>query len=290
MSGEPRKKTRVHTPSSGRALAYLNPLKAAMGLWAFKSVIRQLTRRRIFQRYKGSHLGLAWCVLEPLAMICVYTFVFSVIFKTRWYRGFGETYTEYALVVFAGLIPFSLFSDVLTNAPNLVPGNRGFVKKVAFPLEVLPVVEVGSQLSDALIRCLVLLVVTVLMTQKIYWTIIFLPVLFIPLLLFCLGLAWFFAALGVYVRDMGHFLKIIAAMLFFLTPIVYPITSVPESLRPFLLANPLCLIISYFRDVILWDQLPGMWELCGLTGACLVVAMAGYAFFMKQKSSFVDMV
>ena len=266
----------------------LNPFSIVRNLWEQRDLIRQLVSREVSQRYRGSYLGVLWSFITPLLMLLIYTFVFSVVFKARW-RAEAETPTgEFALTLFAGLAAFNLFSEVMNRAPGLVLAVPNYVKKVVFPLEVLPVVAVGSALVNSLITAGLVLVGSVLVLGHVSPTVVLLPLAYLPLILLCLGLSWFLASLGVYIRDIGQGIGIVVQMLFFASPVFYSPTAVPERIRGVLLANPLTLILDAFRQTLLWGELLNwrMWIVW--TTMTAAIALLGYVWFMKTKKGFAD--
>jgi lipopolysaccharide transport system permease protein len=255
-------------------------------LWRNRQLIVQMTKREVVGRYKGSVMGLAWSFFNPVFMLVVYTFVFSVIFKSRW--GGDESRTLFAVVLFVGMIVLGLFSEVLNRAPSLILSNVNYVKKVVFPLEILPVIAMGAALFHSLISLSVLLAAFVLFNGYLHWTVIFAPLIFLPLVIVTLGLAWALAALGVFLRDVGQTIGIITTVLLFLSPVFYPVTAVPEQFRPFIMANPLTFIIEQAREVLIWGHAPDWIGLGIYTAAAIVVAWAGYALFQKTRKGFAD--
>lgn len=282
--------TKIISAQKDSARDYANPLKMVRNLWGQRELINQFTRRRVLERYRGSYFGLLWSFVTPLAMLIVYTFVFSVIFKARWEGSMTGSHAEFALALFAGLIAFNVFSESTLAAPVLIVGNPNYVKKVIFPLEILPVSSLGAAIVNSGFSLIILLVGTLIVVGRIPWTVIFLPLMYLPLIFLCLGLAWFLASLGVFIRDIGHLLAVVVQLLFFLTPIFYPISAIPEAFRFFIYLNPLTFIVNHFRRVALFGQRPDWTEFglmtVGMYGVCLV----GYIWFMKSKKTFADVV
>jgi lipopolysaccharide transport system permease protein len=258
-------------------------------LWRNRQLIVQMTKREVVGRYKGSALGLAWSFFNPVFMLVVYTFVFSEIFKSRW-GGVGgdESKTQFAVILFVGMIVLSLFSEVLNRAPSLILSNINYVKKVVFPLEILPVIAMGAALLHGLISLSVLLAAFVLFNGYLHWTAIFTPLVLLPLVILTTGLAWMLASLGVFLRDVSQTIGIITTVLMFLSPVFYPVTAVPEDYRPFIMANPLTFIIEQAREVLIWGQLPNWLGLGAYTFAAITIAWAGYAWFQKTRKGFAD--
>lgn len=257
-------------------------------LWRNRHLIVQMTRREVVGRYKGSALGLAWSFLTPILMLAVYTFVFSVVFKARWGTDGDESKTQFALVLFVGMIVHGLFAEVLNRAPGLILSNVNYVKKVVFPLDVLPVIAMGAALFHASISLAVLLIAFALFNGYLHWTIIFVPVVLLPLVILTLGVAWIFASLGVFLRDVGQTVGIITTMMLFLAPIFYPVTALPEEVRPLIMANPLTFIIEEARGVVILGRMPEWTGLGIYTLAATAVAWAGFAWFQKTRKGFAD--
>lgn len=258
----------------------------AKSLWRNRQLIVQMTKREVVGRYKGSVMGLAWSFFNPVFMLVVYTFVFSMIFKSRW--GGDDSKTLFAVVLFVGMIVLGLFSEVLNRAPSLILSNVNYVKKVVFPIEILPVIAMGAALFHSLISLGVLLVAFMLFNGYLHWTVIFTPLVLLPLIIVTLGISWMLAALGVFLRDVGQTIGIITTVLMFLSPVFYPVTAVPEKFRPFIMANPLTFIIEQAREVLIWGHTPNWIGLGVYTMAATVVAWAGYALFQKTRKGFAD--
>ena len=260
----------------------------AQSLWRNRQLIAQMTRREVVGRYKGSAFGLAWSFFNPVFMLAVYTFVFSVVFKARWGLGSEESKTQFAVVLFVGMIVHGLFAEVLNRAPNLILGNTNYVKKVVFPLEMLCVVSMGTALFHTLVSVAVLLVAFVIFNGYLYWTAVLAPLVLLPLVILTLGLAWMLASLGVFLRDVGQTIGIITTVMLFLAPVFYPVTALPEEVRPWLMANPLTYIIEQAREVLIWGHLPNWVGLGVYTVAATAIAWAGYAWFQKTRKGFAD--
>jgi lipopolysaccharide transport system permease protein len=276
-------------PRSGSAARYLDPVRMARSLWQHRELIARLIGQEVVQRYRGSYLGIVWSLITPILMLAVYAFVFSVVFQARW-GALGESpHTgQFALTLFAGLIPFGVFSEVVNRAPSLILAVPNYVKKVVFPLEILPVVALGSAVVHSLISAAILLAGSLLLLGAVSPTVLLLPLAYLPLIFLTLGVSWFLASLGVYVRDIGHAIGVVVQVLFFLSPIFYPVSAVPERFRPVLYANPLTEIIAGFRRTALWGE-PlawGSWSVLVLGTAA--AALVGYAWFMQTRKGFAD--
>lgn len=281
--------SRVATPRPTTALAHLSALRALRNLLAHRELIARLTVQEVRQRYQGSALGVLWSLITPALMLTVYTVVFSVIFQARWaVAGPAARPADFALVLFAGLIPFNVLAEVAGRAPSLVLATPSYVKRVVFPLEILPVVAVASAVAHSLIALAVLCVAQVALTGRMPATVALVPLAYAPLVLVALGVGWVLASLGVYLRDIGHVVGVATHVLLFLSPIFYPIEAVPEGLRAVIRANPLTTILDAFRRLVLWDMAPawGPWGVVLALGAA--IALLGYAWFMQTKKGFAD--
>ncbi len=261
----------------------------ARSLWHNRQLIAQMTKREVVGRYKGSVMGLAWSFLNPVFMLAVYTFVFSVVLKSRWTgEGGDESTTGFAVVLFVGLIVHGLFAEVLNRAPTLILSNVNYVKKVVFPLEILPVIALGVAIFHGLVSIAVLLAAFFLFNGYLQWSVLLLPFVLLPLIVVTLGLAWFLASLGVFLRDVGQTIGIVTSVMMFMSPVFFPVSALPEQYRPLLMANPLTFIIEQSREVLIWGRLPDWAGLGAYLLAATAAAWAGYAWFQKTRKGFAD--
>ncbi len=258
--------------------------------WQHRQLISQMTRREVIGRYRGSVMGLAWSFFNPVLMLVVYTFVFSVVFKARWGVGGDESKTTFAIVLFVGLIVHGLFAECVNRAPGLILSNVNYVKKVIFPLEILPVIAMGSALFHTFVSVVVLLVAIALLGTGISWTLLFFPMVILPLLLATMGIAWFLAALGVYVRDVAQITGVITGVLMFLSPVFYPLSALPQKYQVWLQLNPLTFVMEEARKVVVFGHLPdfAVWAI-HLLGSS-VIAWLGFAWFQKTRKGFADVI
>lgn len=268
----------------------VTPAAMIRSLWRNRDLIRQMTWREVLGRYRGSLFGLAWSFFNPILMLLVYTFVFSGVFKARWVvDGDAQaSHTQFALVLFVGLIINGLFAEILNRAPSLVLGNVNYVKKVVFPLEILPVVTAGAAVFHGLVSTGVLVLAILLVNGSLPWTAVLAPLVMIPLVVLALGFAWFLASLGVYLRDVGQTIGILTTVLMFLAPVFYPIAALPEFIRPWLLLNPLTLVIEQARDVLIWGRLPSWRDWSVYSGVAVACAWLGYFWFQRTRKGFAD--
>lgn len=258
------------------------------GLWHNRKLILQMSRREVIGRYKGSVLGLLWSFLNPVFMLTVYTFVFSVVFKARWGVDGNDSKTQFAVVLFVGMIVHGLFAEVVNRAPSLILANVNYVKKVIFPLEILPVITMCAALFHGLVSLAVLLIAFFIFNHSLQWTVIFIPLVLLPLVILTLGCAWMLASLGVFIRDVGQTIGIVTTVMMFLSPVFFPVTSLPEVYRPLIMANPLTFIIEQAREVLIWGHLPDWIGLGIYAVVATVVAWVGYVWFQKTRKGFAD--
>ena len=247
-----------------------------------------MTKREVIGRYRGSYIGIVWSFFNPLIMLLIYTFVFSVVFKARWNLDGSENKADFAIILFVGLIFHGLFSECINRAPGLILSNVNFVKKVVFPLEVLPWVAFGSAFFHTLISLTVLLIAQVCINQQMPWTVIFAPVVLLPLMFATMGFAWFLSALGVYVRDIGQVTGIFTTALLFLSAVFFPLSALPVEYQVWLKLNPLVYIIEEGRNVLIYGRIPdfAQWSIILFIG--FIVAWAGFACFQKSRHGFAD--
>ena len=260
-------------------------------LWNNRLLIWQMSKRDVIGRYKGSAMGLLWSFLNPLLMLAVYTFFFAVVFKSRWGavpNGGEESKTLFAVILFVGMIVHTLFAEVLNRAPSLILSNTNYVKKVVFPLEILPIISMGAALFHCLISLGVLLAVFVVFNGFVHWTVVLLPFIFLPFIVLTMGLAWMLASLGVYVRDVGQTIGILMSVMMFLSPVFYPVAALPDFMRPWMLANPLTFIIEQAREVLVWGRMPHWRGLALYSLLSFFVAWLGFAWFQKTSKGFAD--
>lgn len=254
-----------------------------------KSLIYQMTKREIIGRYRGSAMGLLWSFFNPIFMLTVYTFVFSVVFKARWGTGsVGESKSDFAVILFVGLIVHTLFAETLTRAPTLIIANVNYVKKVVFPLEILSIVSLAGVVFHSLVSLIVLLSAFFIFNGFIHWTVVFIPLVLFPLVVITLGLSWFLSSLGVFIRDVVQTIAILMTILMFLSPIFYPISSLPPKFQSVIMLNPLTFIIEQARNVLIWGKLPDFMGLAVYSLVSVILCWVCYAWFQKTRKGFAD--
>jgi len=265
----------------------ISPKAMVASLWVNRDLIKTLIRREVVGRYRGSILGILWSFFHPLFLLGVYTFVFSTIFKARWSTG-SDSKTEFALVLFSGLLVFNIFADCFNRAPGLILANVNYVKKVVFPLEILPWVAMGTALFHGLVGLSVWIGFYMVFFGLPHQTIMLFPMAILPLVFFTMGLSWLLASLGVYLRDVGQVIGVLTTALLFLSAIFYPLTRLPKNYQKLLYFNPLVVIIEQTRDVLIWGRLPDVRVWFGYLFGGLVMAWLGFAWFQKTRKGFAD--
>src|SRR5260221_684433 len=251
-------------------------------------LIRSMARRDILARYRGSFGDVLWTVFNPLLLMTTYFFVFGVVLRTRF--GADQSSTGFALYFLAGMLPWLAFSEAAGRAPHVILEHPNFVKKLIFPLETLPVNQVLAGLVTEMFASVVFLVALLLIRGAIPETVLWLPVLLIPQLLFTMGLCWFLAALGVFARDLGQIMGFLLTLWFFITPICYEEGNLPASAMVILRKNPIFVLVRGYRAIFLEHHAPELLPLMKLWAVALVVFFLGHAWFYKLRKSFADVI
>lgn len=252
------------------------------------NLVQKMTRRDIAVRYRGSALGLLWSLLLPLMMLGIYTFVFSVVFEARWGQGEGGSRTDFALSLFIGLMLFNVFAECFNKAPYLISGNVNYVKKVVFPLQILPVISFCSALFHLALSFGVWLLFYLGTGHSLPLTAGYFLLLLLPSTLLLLGILWILSSLSVFIRDIAQLTSVITSALLFLTPIFYPLMAIPEDIRPYLQLNPLAFLIEQSRAVLMQGLSPDWSALLAYSALSVLVGGLGYWWFMKTKKGFAD--
>ena len=252
-----------------------------------RQLIWQMTKREVIGRYRGSILGILWSFLHPVFMLTIYTFIFSVVFKAKWGTGTDDK-TEFAMILFAGLIVFNLFSETVSRSPSLINSNVNYVKKVVFPLEILPLVSVLSSCFHSLVSIGVLILFRLVIGSGFSLTTFLFPFVIVPLLLFSLGVAWVLAAMGVYLRDVSQIIGMAMTALMFVSPIFFPISALPVNYRNIVYLNPLSFLIEQGREVLIFSHLPDWEGLLLYSAIGSVTTFIGLVIFQKARTGFAD--
>ena len=259
----------------------------AADLWQHRALLGQFILRNVELRHKGSHLGLIWSFLSPVLMLGLYVLVFGYIFQGSFGVLPGETRVDYALGIFLGLTIFHFVSEVMGVAPGIIVSNPNFVKKVVFPLEILPAATVGGAAFHMLISFALALLGIVISAPAFGPGIFWIPVIFLPLGLFALGLGWLLSAIGVFFRDINQLIQFLSMALMWASGIFYTAAKYPLA-WPYLRFNPLLLAVELTRDAVLWHRPINLTHLGYLYAFSVVLCYLGYATFRKLKPAFAD--
>lgn len=264
------------------------PTQMLRSVLRHRQLIFEMVRRDVVGRYRGSLGGLVWSFINPLLMLAVYTFVFSVVFKARWGTPQESDNSTFAIILFMGLIVHALFAECINKAPGLILSNGNYVKKVVFPLEILAVVALGSAMFHMLVSVAILLVFHWILSSELHLTVLWLPLIILPFSLLTLGVAWFLAATGVFVRDIGQTTGLLTTVLVFLAPVFYPASALPEEYRPYLKLNPLTFVIEQARAVTIWGHAPDFVGLLLYSAIAFLVGICGFWWFQRTRAGFAD--
>jgi lipopolysaccharide transport system permease protein len=268
--------------SLGRAVWY--PWRT---LFRHRSLIRSMVRRDIAGRYRGSYAGLFWTVIHPLLMMVTYYFVFGIVLRTRF--GGDSRPSSFLLYFLAGMLPWLAFSEAVGRSASVVPEHRTFVKKLVFPVEILPVNLALAGLVSEAFGAIIFAAGMWYFGRPFSPQMLYLPALVAPQLLLTLGLCWFLAALGVFFRDIGQIIGFLLTLWFFVTPICYPEASLPERWMWLFAQNPIYILVRNYRLIFLEGAAPDWLALTRLTMLSAAVFLAGYAWFYKLRRSFADL-
>jgi lipopolysaccharide transport system permease protein len=265
----------------------ISPLTVVRSFFNNKDLLIDLVKRDFIGRYQGSLIGVMWSLFNPLLMLAIYTLVFSVAFKARWGGG-EESKVAFALVLFTGLIVHSFFAECINRAPTLILSHQNYVKKVVFPLEILTSMTIFSALLQLLVSLMVL--IGFCFFTDVPWNLsaLTVPILLIPLVLLTLGLSWILASLGVYFRDMAQVVGMFSTVALFLSPVFYPIDTLPATYRMFIDWNPITLPILQIRDVLLWNKQISWSEWSRSLGLSGMICYGGFWWFQKSRKGFAD--
>lgn len=262
----------------------LNPLSISSSIWRNRYLLGQLIKRDVLLRYRGAMFGVLWIFFSPLLMLTVFAFVFGHIFQTRWPQ--HESDIPFWVLLYSGLIAFNVFAETVSRAPTSVRGYPSYVKKIIFPVNILPMVPLGAALVHGGFNFLILLG-ALAWTGNLHFEVLLFPLLVAPIILFALGISWFIAAWGVFIKDMTQIVPVFVQMLLFLSPVFYPVSAVPEMLRPIYQYNPLGTVIESIRNAIIGQQVE--WSTWGMALSFgLAILILGYAFFQHSRDEFAD--
>jgi lipopolysaccharide transport system permease protein len=267
----------------------IDPFRMVMGLWYRRDLVRQFTHRNIELRHRGSRLGALWALINPLSMLALYFVVFGIFFNQRFAVLPGETRYDFSLAMFLGLALFHVFSETLSWAPGVITANPNFVKKVVFPLEVLPVAHMGATAFHLGVSLILVLGGSAFGTAGLTLHALWLPALVLPLLLLALGVAMMLAALGVFIRDIGQVTAFASTALMFASAITFPPEKIPPELD-LLRLNPLFQIVDLARRSVLWHQPMAFDKLALVYASGISIFIFGAVFFALLRKSFAEVI
>lgn len=257
-------------------------------IWRSRQLIALMTKREAMSKYKGSVFGVAWSLVTPMLMMVVYTFVFSVVFKSKWGAGSTDSKTQFAVLLFTGMIIHGLFAEIFNKAPGIILNNANYVKRVVFPIEILSIISAGSALFSAFVNVIVLMGAFFIFNGYIPWTMPLVILILGPLVIGCVGMSWILSALGVFLRDISQSVGIFTTIMTFVSPVFFPVSAIPADFQAIVRLNPLTFIIEQARDVLIWGKTPE-WSTLALYyfGAALTF-FVGFVWFQKTRKGFSD--
>lgn len=268
----------------------MNPFSLLRNLYNHRNLIRQFAWRDFIGKYKGSFFGVLWSFVTPLMMLAVYAFVFSVVFRAKWTPNSDTSQVDFALILFCGMTVFSIFGETVNRSPGLILSYPNYVKKVVFPLEILPVAALVTSLLNAGISLAILIVAQLIFNFSLSKTILLFPFILAPLMAFTLGLAWFLASIGVFVRDIGQPVGVLVTILFFMSGVFFPLSALPEKYQFLMKFNPLTMVLEESRRTLMWGELPDWtWLVIASVVSCVMMQL-GYMWFMRTKRAFADVI
>jgi lipopolysaccharide transport system permease protein len=264
-----------------------SPTESVACLWRHRDLVRELVIRDFIGRYKGSLIGAGWALFHPVLMLVVYTVVFGVAFNSKWGVG-GESKVAFALVLFSGMIVHGLIAECLNRAPTLITTQPNFVRKVVFPLEILPWVTFITAVLQFLVGFSILVAACLATGVDLHAGTLLFPVILLPLCFLTMGLTWLLSSLGVYLRDLAQGMGVITTVLLFVSPVFYPIEGLPTKFRALISMNPITLPITQLRSAMMWGT-PLDWFAWGATLLLsLLVFYAGFWWFQHSRKGFAD--
>lgn len=281
-----QEKEKTVTTTIVRSVPTRSTHEGLASLWYHRHLITIMVWRDLFGKYRGSLLGALWPIINPLGHLLLYTFVFSIVLKVRF--GTDPNMSTYALFLMAGLLPWGALSESLSRSPACILEVPNLVKRVVFPLEILPLAIVVSSLFSELIGLSVLVLVGSVYFGTFHWTLVYLPFIIVSQTLFIAGCSWLLASLGVFIQDLRHFMSLALSVWMYTSPLIYPASSFPPEFQFLAWANPMAGIIGDYRRVMLQGLAPDWFNFSIYTTAGLALWLAGFYFFYKTKHSFAD--
>jgi len=265
----------------------ISPKQVFSTLKQYRSLIKTSVERDIIARYRGSTLGIFWSLINPLALLFIYTFVFAEILQLKWANS-GNSKAEFGLILFLGLIIYNFFAETIINAQRSIISNKNFVKKVIYPIEILPLVNVLSGLFHLIVNMLVWAFAHSIILGFTAKTTILLPLVLLPFFFITLGLSWAISALAVYLRDLSQFIGLLVTAMLFMSPVFYSIDAFPEKFKLLLFMNPITFAVEQSRNLLMWGVAPDLDALMLYWVISLGILWLGYVVFQKTRIGFAD--
>ncbi|PKF51779.1 ABC transporter permease [Enterovibrio nigricans] len=252
-----------------------------------RSLIKQLMLRDYTSRYKSGALGLAWTLINPLMMLCLYSFVFVTVFQMRW--GVNDVSGEnFVLLLFTGILTHGIFAEFITRSPTLITSNPAYVKKVVFPLEILPITPLLGAMVNFLVGMILVLILQLWINETLSYTILLLPVILMPYIILLVGVSYIFSSLGVYFRDLSQISGILATIAIFASPVLFPLENVPEKFRGLLYLNPITLIVEQLREIVILGTVPNLFHTMLYLLVATIILILGFSWFRMVRKGFSD--
>jgi lipopolysaccharide transport system permease protein len=262
----------------------------SMNLTIKKELFFLLLYQEITSKYRNNYLGISWIVITPLFMLSIYTFVFGYVFAIKWPGFVGSNLFEFSLILYSGLVFYNTFSEAVSRSPTIIIENSNYVNKVVFPLEILTVITTISSLVTLTINLFLILLFKAVLFSEIQIESLYIVLIVLFFIIMILGITWIFAAIGVFIRDINHLISNGVQGLLFLSPIFYPISSLPEWLQSLILFNPISIPVEQARKVIIFDDQPDLQILLIYGAASFLIAIIGYYCFYKSRKGFADVI
>ena len=257
-------------------------MKVFKDLYNYRELLKTSVKKDIGGKYKHSFLGVLWSFINPLLQILVYALIFPLVMKN------GGSYKDYTVFMVCGLIPWAYFTTVINRASFIMIENGNILKKVYFPRSILPLSLVTSETINFLVSCIIILVFIVIKGFGISKFILFFPLVLLIQYVLLLGIALIFSAVTVYMRDIQHFIGVVLQLLFYATPIVYSIDTIPENFRWILKWNPMTYIIEGYRAIFYNQTMPDLKSLGVLGIISIIILIVGYLLFNKLQKRFAE--
>ncbi len=255
-----------------------------------KDLFSLLFFQELTGKYRNNFLGLYWIIITPLFMLSIYTFVFGYVFAIKWPGFAGSNLFQFSLILYSGLIFYNTFSEAVSRSPQIILENSNYVSKVVFPLEMLTVVSTFAAFINLFINLTLIIIFKIILFSNANFEIFYLLIILPSFALMILGITWIFASIGVFIRDLSHVVTSGIQGLLFLSPIFYPISSLPEWLRPFILINPISIPVEQARKVLLFNETPDISTLIIYLLFSVCISISGYYLFQKSKKGFADVI